>query len=171
MNRIMIIGQAGSGKSTLARDIGRRGNLPVVHIDLIHWKTGWIERTQAEKTPLVLDAIAQDRWVFEGGNSSTYPQRMARADTLIWLDLPAPLRLRRALWRSVKHYGSNRPDLPKGCPERLDPAFYRWIWRTRHSGRASLKNWFETAPPHLQKYHLQSKHDVMRWVQNTFPDT
>ncbi|MEP3054933.1 AAA family ATPase [Ascidiaceihabitans sp.] len=167
----MIIGQAGSGKSTLARDIGRRGNLPVVHIDLIHWKTGWIERTQAEKTPLVLDAIAQDRWVFEGGNSTTYPQRMARADTLIWLDLPAPLRLRRALWRSVKHYGSNRPDLPKGCPERLDATFYRWIWRTRHSGRASLKNWFETAPPHLQKYHLQSKHDVMRWVHNTFPDT
>ena len=25
-------------------------------------------------------------------------------------------------------YGRSRPDLGEGCPERLDPAFLKWVW-------------------------------------------
>jgi adenylate kinase family enzyme len=160
MQRVMIIGQSGSGKSTLARQLGSALDLPVVHIDLIHWKSGWVERTQNEKTPLLVEAVAQDMWVFEGGNSTTYPQRMARADTLIWLDLPAPLRIARAILRSAKSYGKPRADLPAGCPERFDATFYRWIWNTRHTGRASLEKWHDTAPDHLEKHHFTSTSQI-----------
>ncbi len=83
MQRVMIVGQPGSGKSTLARRLGERTGLPVVHIDTIHWQPGWIERSPDEKTRLCLEVEARDRWIFEGGHSTTWENRVARADLQI----------------------------------------------------------------------------------------
>ena len=93
MQRVMIIGQPGSGKSTLARQVGTRLGLPVVHIDHIHWQEGWVERSRDDKTRMCLEAEAGAAWVFEGGHSVTWDNRMARADMVIWLDRPVALRL------------------------------------------------------------------------------
>ena len=87
MQRVMIIGQPGAGKSTLARKIGLITHLPVYHIDHMHYRSGWVERSGAEKDALCAEVQAKDRWVFEGGRSSTWQKRLARADTLIWLDV------------------------------------------------------------------------------------
>ncbi|MGB3409246.1 MAG: AAA family ATPase, partial [Jannaschia sp.] len=73
MRRVMIIGQPGSGKSTFARAMGELTFLPVHHIDRIHWKPGWIERSRAEKTRLCEEVHSQDAWIFEGGHSATWP--------------------------------------------------------------------------------------------------
>lgn len=78
--RIMIVGQAGSGKSTLARTMGSVLNLPVVHIDLIHWKSGWLERSGPEKDRLCSEVHAREKWIFEGGRLQTWPERLDRAD-------------------------------------------------------------------------------------------
>lgn len=67
MQRIMIVGKPGSGKSTLAREMGAGTGLPVVHIDHIHWQTGWVERSHEEKTRLCREVEAAEAWVFEGG--------------------------------------------------------------------------------------------------------
>ena len=164
MQRVMIIGQPGSGKSTLARIMGGITHLPVVHIDLIHWKDGWVERTGPEKDVLIAEVHARPRWIFEGGRSSTWDARLGRADTLIWLDLPIGLRLRRVVWRSLKHYGRSRPDLPEGCPEQLDPEFFRFIWRTRHTARARSQALYDACPPEKSKVHLQSPRAVRAYI-------
>jgi len=91
----MIVGQPGSGKSTLARAIGDRLNLPVVHVDLIHWQPGWVERTGSEKDRLCSEAHAKHSWILEGGRSATWPERLGRADTVIWLDFPLTVRVSR----------------------------------------------------------------------------
>lgn len=67
MRRVMIIGQPGAGKSTLARQIGALTGLPVVHIDHIHWTSGWVERPREEKTRLCGEVHARKSWIFEGG--------------------------------------------------------------------------------------------------------
>lgn len=92
LKRIMIIGQPGSGKSTLARALGDITELPVVHIDKIHWKSGWVERSKAERTRLCEEVHAGDKWIFEGGHSITWPKRIARADMIIALDMPLRVR-------------------------------------------------------------------------------
>ena len=166
MQRVMIIGQPGSGKSTLARQIGDITQLPVVHIDLIHWKEGWVERKGAEKDALIAKVHAQDTWIFEGGRSSTWPERLARADTVIWLDLSLPLRLRRVVWRTLKHYGKSRPDLPKGCPERFDLEFYQFIWRTRHTSRTRAISLLQSAPPDKAVHHLRSPREVAHYLSS-----
>lgn len=165
----MIVGQPGAGKSTLAREIGARTGLPVVHIDHIHWKPGWQERDRDEKTRLCREIHAGDRWVFEGGHTATWPERMARCDALIWLDVPATLRLTRVLRRSLKYRGQNRPDLPEGCPEQFSAEFYRWIWRTRNSGREKIGRLLAEAPPETPKWRLTGSHDVAAFLEGLEP--
>ena len=166
MQRVMIIGQPGSGKSTLARRLGELTFLPVIHIDHIHWKPGWVERDPAEKTQMTIDVIAKPRWIFEGGHSRTYRQRLDRADTLIWLDLPLGLRLRRVLWRTLRYYGRTRPDLPQGCPEAFRFEFLSFIWRTRHTSRARMRALYDTAPGDKTTIHLTSAPAVDRFLSD-----
>lgn len=166
MQRVMIIGQPGSGKSTLARALGELTFLPVIHIDLIHWKPGWVERARAEKTRMTLDVIKDPRWIFEGGHSATYSERLARADTLIWLDLPVGLRTWRVLRRTVQHYGTARPDLPEGCPERFSAEFLGFIWRTRHSSRAKMKALYDSAPDTVSTYRFTNARAVRAFLDD-----
>lgn len=156
MQRIMILGQPGAGKSTFARQLGTVTGLPVVHIDTIHWKSGWVARSAAEKTQLCNEVHAQPRWIFEGGHSVTWPERLARADALIWLDLPLVVRSWRVFKRTMRHHGQDRPDLPAGCPERFDWEFTKWIWQTRRSARAKIIKLFENAPEQTRKWRLCS---------------
>lgn len=164
MQRVMIIGQPGSGKSTLARHLGERTFLPVIHIDHIHWKSGWVERNAAEKTQMTLDVIKEPQWIFEGGHSKTFDQRLARADTLIWLDIPLALRVRRVLWRTAQYYGRTRPDLPDGCPERFSIEFLSFIWRTRHTSRAKMQALFNSAGQDKVTYHFTRPHEVTAFL-------
>lgn len=156
--RVMIIGQPGSGKSTLARQLGKILGLPVVHIDCIHWQSGWVERTGPEKDKLCAEVHANDEWIFEGGRSSTWSERLSRADTLIFLDFPLPVRSFRILKRRFEYHGVTRPDLPDGCPEKIDWEFVSFVWRTRKVGRARMISFYESASK--DKYRLKSSSEV-----------
>ena len=168
MQRIMIVGQPGSGKSTLARALGAKTGLPVVHIDHIHWQPGWVERSRDEKTRLCNEVEARDVWIFEGGHSATWDTRLARADLLIWLDLPVALRFWRVLRRTVVNHGRSRPDLPENCPEgfhRETLPFWRFIWRTRHTARTRLQRLWDSAAGDQAKLRLVSAREVARFLE------
>ena len=126
MQRIMIIGQPGSGKSTLARQIGDRTGLPVYHIDHIHWTRGWVERSAPEKTRMCLEVHAKESWVFEGGHSVTWLDRLERAEALIWLDIPLCVRLYRIMLSAMglANEAFRAPTLPNtgtSLPSRQKP--------------------------------------------------
>lgn len=138
MQRVMIVGGPVTGKSTLARALGGRTGLPVHHMDRIQWMAGWVSRTRDERRDMALAVEAQARWIFEGGFSTTYDNRAARAETIIWLDLPLTLQLWRVTKRLFQYWGQARPDMAEGCVEGVHAEtwpFYVWIWRTRHSRR------------------------------------
>lgn len=165
LKRVMIIGQPGSGKSTLARRMGDITGLPVIHIDKIHWQPGWIERENSEKDRLCAEVCARECWIFEGGRSVNWPQRLARADMLIWLDVPFAVRVWRVFKRTIRHYGQSRPDLPKDCPERFNWEFSRWIWDTRHTGRENMRRLYESAPSGKSRHRLTTAADVSRFLR------
>jgi adenylate kinase family enzyme len=167
VRRVMIVGGPGSGKSVLARALGARTGLPVYHIDRIHWLPGWVERDRAEKTRLCREIHARDRWIFEGGHSVTWPERLARSDTLVWLDVPVAVRQWRVITRAIRYWGESRPDLPEGCPEGFGwetLAFWRFIWATRATARARILAIFADPPPHLALHRLASRRDVRRFL-------
>lgn len=164
MKRVMIIGGPGSGKSTLARALGKSTGLPIYHMDLLHWKPGWVERDRDEKIAQALEIIGKDEWIFEGGMSATYSQRIARADTLIWLDFPVGQRLFRVLKRRVQYKGGQtRPDLPENCPERLDREFLQWIVMTARKNRARDAR-LATQASHVQLHHLRTTQQVNQFI-------
>lgn len=168
MKRVMIVGGPGSGKSTLARSLSDVTGLPVFHMDHLHWKAGWVERARVEKVPMALEIEARPSWIFEGGLSATYDNRLARADTLVWLDLPVRLRLWRVMMRTFKHRGQSRPDLPEGCPEGMSfhtLAFFYYIWRTRQSHRVKLLP-LKTRRSDVSVFHLRRPIDVERFLQH-----
>ena len=164
MKRVMIVGQPGAGKSTLARMIGEITGLPVIHVDLIHWKPGWVERDKAEKIAMAKAEEAKDEWIFEGGLSQTWANRADRADTIIALVLPLWLRVWRVFWRTIRQYGHSRPDLPDDCPERFDAEFWKWIWDTRRTGRDKALRLLAEAPAEKQTYCLRSPRQVRRFL-------
>ncbi len=165
-NRIMIIGQPGSGKSTLARHLGSKLDLPVVHIDLIHWQSGWIERKGHEKDKLCADVHARSQWIFEGGRSNTWPERLHRADTIIWLDFPLLIRSFRILKRRFEYRGTNRPDLPDGCPENINWEFASFVWRTRYRSRANMVRLYDNVPASKDKFRLCNRIEVEQFLNN-----
>ena len=132
MQRVLVIGPCGSGKSTLARELAPRMGLPLVHMDQLGWQAGWVETEKAELHARLADAVAQDEWLIEGNYGSTLAPRLERADTVIYLDFPIRLCLWRLVKRIITHRGQSRPDMPDGCPERFDPAFFWYVmnWNT-----------------------------------------
>lgn len=133
MQRVLVIGSPGAGKSTLSRHISARTGLPVHHLDRIHWLRGWVERDRDEAGAMVAEVLAQDRWIIDGNYGSTMPQRIGRADAVVWLDYPTHLCLRRALGRWWQYRGTHRPDMTEGCPERLDPEFFLYVLNFRRA--------------------------------------
>ncbi|MDJ0826341.1 MAG: AAA family ATPase [Rhodobacter sp.] len=161
----MIVGQPGSGKSTLARQLGNKTGLPVFHMDHLHWKPGWVERPMAEKFPMARAIEDSPEWVFEGGLSATYKTRLARADTLVVLDLPLWRRAWRVARRTLTHYGSSRPDLPENCPEKFSAEFWDFIWRTRRTGRARILGLIGQAGADVAVHHLRTPVDVRLFLR------
>ena len=164
MKRVMVVGGPGSGKSTLARQLGDITGLPVQHMDMIHWSPGWVERSKPEKIALVSAVERSDAWILEGGLSVTYDNRAARADTLVWLDLPVVLRLFRVFKRRWQYRGGkSRPDLPENCPEKIDWDFFWWILSTVRAQREKIADAVAKAP-HLTIHHLKSRAEVRAFL-------
>ena len=127
MQRILIIGPCGAGKSTLAIKLGKRLDLPVFHMDQLNWKSGWIESSKEELLGKIANVIAADRWIIDGTYGGTLAERIARADTVIYLDFPIRLCILRLLKRIWTYRGRSRPDMTEGCPERFDAAFLWYL--------------------------------------------
>ena len=135
MHRVLVIGSPGSGKSTLSHSLADGTGLPLYHLDRLFWLAGWIERDRAAGLAELERVLARDRWIIDGNYGSSLPLRIARADTVIWLDYPTRICLVRALRRWAQYRGRTRPDMTEGCPERLDGAFLFYILEFRRSWR------------------------------------
>ena len=146
MERIQIIGCSGAGKSTLARTLGEKTGLPVIHGDRLFWKSGWVESTREEIDRKILDAVKEERWIFDGNYMRTLPRRLERCDLVIWLDFPAWFCLYRVCKRYVCNLGRVRPDMPQGCPEKIDWDFVKWVWDFNRTKGPKLRRLLQTLP-------------------------
>lgn len=139
MRRISIIGSGGAGKSTLARALGDLLNLPVIHLDAVHWKPGWVETPKGEWRTVVQELIGNDEWIIDGNYGGTMEMRLAASDTVFYLDYPRRVCIYRALRRCITYYNRTRPDMGPGCNEKLDFEFLAWIWNFPNRSGAEIE--------------------------------
>jgi len=159
MRRVLIIGCAGAGKSTLARKLSDALGLPLIGLDRVYWRPGWIEPSVAEWREAVSRLVAEPAWVMDGNYSGTF-LRMPYADTLVWLDYPRTVCLRRVLWRIIKGYGRARADLPDGCPEQFDAPFLRFVWNFPAKSRPRIVDGLQRFGGHLRFFRFTRDHEA-----------
>ena len=138
MQRILVIGSGGSGKSTVAKEIASRLHLPLIHLDALYWQPGWRATDKAAWERLVGELIAAPSWVLDGNYGGTLDVRLARCDTVVFLDLPRLICLWRVVKRRIEFGGRSRPDVAPGCPEQLTWEFVRWVWTYPGSRRPGI---------------------------------
>ena len=166
MKRVMIIGCGGSGKSTLARMLGEKTGLPVVHLDQIWWSPGnWQHMERAEFDRLLIEEIEREKWILDGNFDRTMQLRLAKADTVIYLDFPFVICLFSWIKRVIQNWGKARADMAPGCAEWFDPEFVKWLWGFNRKNRAKYyKLLSEQKGKNI--YIFKNRHQVRKFLQS-----
>lgn len=138
MERIAVVGCIGAGKSRLARLLGDALDIEVFHLDRSWWTPGRYRitgpATVASRTMDPVDfrrleegIVAGERWIVDG-DAANQDLRLARADTVVFLDLPRWRCIVRVLRRQL----SRSYDYPDGVRGswRWSVHLARWVWFT-----------------------------------------
>jgi len=171
MRRIAVIGPLGAGKSTLAVELGRRLGLPVHHLDTLYWGDTWTPPSPAEWKALLDRLVAGDSWIIDGNFSSTLPQRLDAADTVVYLDASPLLSTMRATKRRLLHNWRPAPGVAGGSRPMFDRQIFRWIWAFPRESRTQLLEQL-AAPPLVGKaVILRSRRDVRHFLATVAADS
>jgi adenylate kinase family enzyme len=166
VRRVLIIGNSGGGKSTLARRLGEKLGLPVIHLDVLFWKPGWVESDRDDYRARVMAALEAPAWICDGQFTSTFHLRMPMADTIVWIDQPRALCLFRAIWRAVTYRKGGRPDMAEGCREKIDFEFYRYIWTFDRKVKPEIEAALAAYGGHADVRRLSSDREIAAFLKD-----
>lgn len=174
MERIAVVGCIGAGKSTVARALGRTLGIEVFHLDRYWWLPGRYRVTGPETVAtrtmepseyrcLEQQIVAGGRWIVDG-DAANKDLRLARADTVVFLDLPRWL----CIWGVLKRQVSRSYDYPDGVKSSLRWTLFlaRWVWTTWPSKRrpalvAAISEHASTATV----FHLRNRRQVHSFLR------
>lgn len=166
MQRVAVIGPAGAGKSYLAGELGRRLDIPVVHIDQLYWRPGWVRTPNDEFEELQRRTIDEPPWIVDAQHDDIVPDWLEAADTVVFLDV-SPLR---CFWRASRRRlepgpGDGGPAGPPSPPHRALAKFVRgqWLYRTRF--RRKLLAELSTERNGRRVVVLRGDSDVTRFLE------
>jgi adenylate kinase family enzyme len=162
MKRIMILGPSNAGKSTLARALNVRLKIPTYHLDKEFWQENWTELPFAEMNVKHSKLISKDEWIIDGGWPQTRESRVKRAGTVIIMDIPRRVIIRRWLIRVWKNRGTVRDDMGGKNVERLNLAHFRGM--LKHKNSLKREAWIKTIAPDIQIFVLHNKKEVESFI-------
>ena len=186
MRRVWVVGKTGSGKSTAARALAQRLGTSWVELDAIFHQAGWQPLDTASYRARVADVVARDSWAVDGNYSAVADLVRARADTVIWLDLPRRAVMvqvvGRTLHRVVRHeelWNGNRERVVSLFRRDPEKSIIRWAWTQHYSLRARYAalaaeladGSASRADGGVQLVRLQSRAQVQVYIARITPAT
>ncbi len=162
MDRIAIIGCGGSGKTYLANQLATTLNLPLTHLDSVYYDADWNPLPQDEFAALQRALVDKPRWLLEGNYAGTLPVRLAAADVVIFLDLPAITCLTGILQRRWRYRGGQHAK--DGVYDRITWDFVRYIWGYRKTMRPKVRQLLGEHGSHVALITLTSRRQAARFL-------
>jgi len=176
--RIIIIGNSNSGKSTLAERLAARLNASFIELDALHWEPNWTPAQPEVFRERVRQAISADSWVIAGNYSKQVDLSWPMADTIVWLDLPLHLVLRRCISRTWRRFRGQQ-ELWNGNREDFWEHLMLWnpdksliSFTVRHHFARRKRNLAIMHDPqwsHINFVHLRSVTEVEAWFDRATP--
>ena len=102
----------------------------------------------------------------DGSYDSSFDLRMPHADTILWLDIPRRIAFPRVIRRIALSFGTVRPDMAPGCPERVDWDFLKFAWTFRRAHAAKYRLALATCAPHARVTMFQSSREAGAFLRN-----
>ena len=174
MERIAVVGASGSGKSTLARRLTAALGCEHVELDAIHHQPDWTSLPRDEFRARVADLTNEGAWVVDGNYRAVRDLVWARADTLVWLDLPRTTSVRRVARRTLQR-AVTRQELWNGNREvlrnllRRDPErnVLLWAWVKQPLMAEQYERAVaDPAHAHLEVVRLRTPAEVRAFVRS-----
>jgi adenylate kinase family enzyme len=167
MRRVLVVGSSGAGKTTAARRVADRLGLPFHEMDVLALGPGW------SQSPDLVDQVkritAEPTWIFDSwGHPAVRDWMWESADTILWLDYPPQLVMRRLIWRSAirtatraELFGGNRETVR----EWLRPVHPVWSAAATFAERRRYLFDRTTRSAHCRTVRFTSPREFERWLE------
>lgn len=165
-SRIAVVGPVAAGKTTLSRAVAAHTGLPRIDLDDLFWGPDWTPRATADFHHSVEEQLAGPAWIADGNYGGQVAELLlARAELVVWLDVPLRVCLPRLVARSLRRAASGE-ELFAGNRETLDhllapDSILRWGPQHHHRHR---RRWAERLHPQhapaLNVLHLDRARNV-----------
>ncbi len=173
--KIAVIGNAGSGKTTLAKKLAALLHVPLYHLDQYFFSPSWQEVPKEEFKAKHDELCNLDVWVLEGCSMKTVPDRLAKADMIIYLKTPRWRCMFNILRRAVCNHGRVRECSPAGCPENMFNRKFlkllRYVWNFNKRFDAGIQeqlNLYKDEKPVYYLYSYEQIDDFLNTITKEF---
>jgi adenylate kinase family enzyme len=168
MKRVSIVGCPGAGKSTFAAALAKRTKIPLLHLDFYYHEKGrYYEDNKQAWIDKVETLVQGDSWIIEGNYGTTYPLRLPKSDTLIFLDIPTWLSVWSVLKRRFQFRNKQRAEMPSDWVEKIDPIFFKYVLLFRIKSRKDVVAGIEKyRHKNLEVITFTSRKAAYKWLAN-----
>jgi adenylate kinase family enzyme len=167
VKRVAIFGNAGAGKSTLAKRLASATGLPLYPIDLLAFRVGGGAVPHDEYLSAHADLLTKDEWIIEGyGCVPSAWERFAKADTLVYIDLPIATHYWWVTKRAIKGAFVNPEGWPENSPIWSSTvSSYKVVWRCHRRLTPRYRQFVAESAVRKQVHHLRSPREIATFVK------
>jgi len=166
MKRIIIVGTTGCGKTTVGKALSKKLGISFTDLDDLFWLPNWTPRPWEEFTQLIQEKTSSPTWIISGNQSKTRYLFWAKADTIIWLDLPFYLIFYQILKRSFVQ-SISREKICNGNKQTFKQFFWliRWLFSSFFRRRKTYQALCYSEEKKSSRWiHLKSRRQVNQFL-------